>query len=60
MVVMKDPSFTSTIGYYSDLSFKGRLLRVISRYELQILQRAIVRRRERIWRKYRRVAFEDD
>ena len=60
MVVMKDPSFISTIGYYSDLSFKARLLRVITRYDLQILQHAIARRRERIWRKYQRVAFEDD
>ena len=60
MVVMKDPSFISTIGYYSDLSFKARLLRVITRYDLQIFQHAIARRRERIWRKYQRVAFEDD
>jgi glycosyl transferase, family 25 len=60
IVVMKDPTFTSTIGYYSDLSFKARLLQVIARYDLQLLKGVVVRRRERIWRKYQRISFEDD
>ena len=60
MVVTKSPAFASTIGYNSDLSFKSRLLDVIIRHDLRILQRVIARRRERIWRKYTRIAFEDD
>jgi glycosyl transferase family 25 len=60
MAVMKDPSFTSTIGYYSDLSFKARVLHVIAKHNFRILQRAVARRREHIWRKYQRVAFADD
>jgi glycosyl transferase family 25 len=60
MVATKDSAFASTIGYYSEFSFKARMLQVIAKHDLRILQRVVARRRERIWRKYTRIAFEDD
>jgi glycosyl transferase family 25 len=60
MVVTKNPTFASTIGYYSELSFKARMLEVIAKHNLQVLEHVVTRRRERIWRKYTRIAFEDD
>jgi glycosyl transferase, family 25 len=60
LAIMKDPSFASTIGYYSDVSLKARLLGFITRHELRTVQRAIVRRRERIWRRYAQVELVDE
>ena len=59
LAVVKDPSFRSTIGYYADDSIKARTLKFASRLNLQVLERAVARRRERIWRKYTRVEFVD-
>lgn len=60
LVVAKDPSFRSTIGYYSDASIKARTLKLASRLHLHVLERAVARRRERIWRKYTRVEYVDE
>ncbi len=60
LAIMKDPSFGSTIGYHSDASIKARLLKLASRLRLQVVERAVARRRERIWRKYRQVEYVDD
>lgn len=59
MAVMKDPSFESTIDYNLDVSVKARLLRVITRYGPACLNKAISRRRQRIWRKYTRAELVD-
>ena len=60
LAIMKDPSFGSTIGYYADDSIKARILKLGSRLNLQVLERAVARRRERIWRKYRQVEYVDE
>ena len=60
LAVEKDPRFGSTIGYYSDTSFKARTLMFVSRLNLQIFERAVALRRERIWRKYTRVEYVDE
>jgi glycosyl transferase family 25 len=60
LAIMKDPSFGSTIGYYSDASVKARLLKLTSGLRLPVLERAVARRRERIWRKYRQVEYVNE
>jgi glycosyl transferase family 25 len=61
LAVVKDPSFRSTIGYYSDASIKARTLRVASQLRLQVLERAVARRRERLWHKYwQQVEYVDE
>ena len=55
--IMKNPNFSSTIGYYSDTSAKGRLVGLITRHNLRFLQRVIAFRRKRILRRYTRVSF---
>ena len=50
--VYKSPGFTSTVGYNSEESLKGRLLRMIGSYDLRFLQQLVVYRRKRIWGKY--------
>ena len=59
LAVTKDPNFGSTIGYYSEDSLKARLLAIMARRELRLLQRAVAYRRKRIWRKYTQVEFVD-
>ena len=60
LAVVKDPSFRSTIDYYPEDSIKARTLKFASRLNLQVLEQAVARRRERIWRKYTRVEFVDE
>jgi glycosyl transferase family 25 len=60
LAIMKDPSFGSTIGYYADDSIKARMLKLSSRLNLPVIERAVARRRERIWRKYRQVEYVDE
>ena len=60
LAVTKDPHFGSTIGYNSDASLKARILAVITRHNLRVFQRIVVRRRERIWRRYTQVEFVDE
>ena len=60
LAIMKDPSFGSTIGYYADDSIKARVLKLSSRLKLPVLKRAVARRRERIWRKYRQVEYVNE
>jgi glycosyl transferase family 25 len=59
LAVVKNPSFGSTIGYYSDASLKARALKLASRLHLQVIDRAVARRRERIWRKYTQFEYVD-
>ena len=58
LAVVKDPSFGSTIAYSAD-SIKARTLKLASVLNLRVLERAVARRRERIWRKYTRVEYVD-
>jgi glycosyl transferase, family 25 len=60
LAVDKTSDFASTMAYHSEKSFKGRVLSLITRYDLRLLQRAVVYRRERIWRKHNRVEFVDE
>ena len=60
LAIMKDPSFESTIGYFADDSIKAWTLKLASRFNLLALERAVARRRERIWRKYRQVEYVDE
>jgi len=60
LAVRKDPSFASTMGYYSRNSFKARTLALIDRLGFGLVQRVVAYRRERIWRKYTRVEFAED
>lgn len=55
MPVVKDPDFESTIDYNSESSLKALILKVILRYNIEMVKRAIARRRERIWRSQTRV-----
>jgi glycosyl transferase family 25 len=59
LAVVKNPSFGSTIGYYRDDSIKARTLKLASRLNLRVLERAVAHRRERIWRKYTQVEYVD-
>ncbi|HMH93333.1 MAG TPA: glycosyltransferase family 25 protein [Streptosporangiaceae bacterium] len=58
--VDKTPDFESTMAYHSEKSIKGRVLSLITRHDLRLLQRAVVYRRERIWRRHLRVEFVDE
>lgn len=60
LAARKDPSFGSTLDYYSHSSVKARALALIDRLGLGLVQRVVTYRRERIWRRYRRVEFVDD
>ena len=58
--VAKDPAFASTMDYYSCRSFKARTLALIERSRLRLLERAVVYRRQRIWRRFNRVEIVDE
>ncbi len=58
--VTKDPAFPSTMDYHSHRSFKARMLALIERYHLRLLDRAVVYRRQRIWRRFNRVEIVDE
>jgi len=60
LAVTKAPDFASTIGADSEGSLKGRLLDLITRYNVWPLQRALAFRRRWIWRRYTRVEFVDE
>ena len=60
LAVRKDPAFGSTLDYYSSTSLKARLLAVIDRLGLGLVQRLVTYRRARIWRRYTRVEFVDE
>lgn len=59
LVVTKDPDFASTIDYLSKSGLAAQMLAMISRQDLRLARRIIAYRRERIWRRYRRVEFVD-
>ncbi len=58
--VAKDPAFNSTMDYHSRGSLKAQTLALIERYRLQLLERAVVYRRQRIWRRFNRVEIVDE
>jgi glycosyl transferase family 25 len=60
LAVAKSPDFGSTMGHYSDVSLKARLLATIARYDLRFLRRVVSYRRKRIWRRYTRIEFVDE
>jgi glycosyl transferase family 25 len=60
LAVRKDPGFGSTLDYYSNTSLKARILALIDRLGLGLVQRVVTYRRARIWRRYTRVEFVDD
>jgi glycosyl transferase family 25 len=59
LVVAKSPGFRTTVDYYSQESLKARLLGVVARYDLRLLQQVIAYRRQRILRKWSRVEIVD-
>jgi glycosyl transferase, family 25 len=59
LAVHKSPAFGSTIGYYSEESLKGRLVAMVTRYNIRLVQQAIAYRRRRIWRSWEGTEFVD-
>lgn len=59
LTVAKNPGFASTMDYYSQGSFKARLLAMVMRYDLRLFHQAITYRRRRIWRKFTQVEIVD-
>ena len=60
LTVSKAPEFASTMDYNSQGSLKARVLRIINRYDLRLLQRVITYRRQRIWQKFTQAEFVDE
>lgn len=60
LAVAKAPEFGSTIDYNSQDSVKARLLGIIMRYNLRLLQKAVIYRRQRIWRKFTQAEIVDE
>jgi glycosyl transferase family 25 len=60
MAAKKNPVFESTMEYYSPVSLKGRIVTMVTRYNIGFLRKIIAYRRQLIWRKYNHVHFTDD
>lgn len=60
LTVSKAPEFASTMDYNSQGSVKARVLRIINRYDLRLLQKAITYRRQRIWHKFTQAELVDE